>query len=54
MITIDEQITRDIPFLHIVKAENKDKPLPLVFLFMDLQVHASIIYTSPSIWRKKA
>ncbi|MCY7585394.1 prolyl oligopeptidase family serine peptidase [Bacillus safensis] len=31
MITIDEQITRDIPFLHIVKAENKDKPLPLVF-----------------------
>ena len=54
MITIDEQMTHDIPFLHIVKAENKDKPLPLVFLYMDLQVHASTTYTSPFIWRKKA
>ncbi|MFS0655950.1 prolyl oligopeptidase family serine peptidase [Bacillus sp. 179-C3.3 HS] len=31
MITIDEQIVHDIPFLHIVKDENKNKQTPLVF-----------------------
>ncbi|MGE6630952.1 alpha/beta fold hydrolase [Bacillus sp. NPDC077027] len=31
MITIEEQIEHDIPFLHIVKNEHKEEPLPLVF-----------------------
>lgn len=31
MILIDQQTVSGIPFLHIVKEENRDRPAPLVF-----------------------